>query len=249
MNRQQALNQLRIMQAWHEDNGNGPCPDYDAICYAINIIEPQPEELDTLIKALEQEHRKLREMQKTLKNVHDTNVGDTISRQAAIDAILHITNCKSVRELFEYNQLHHLTEMWSGGVNDAIDAVIGVDSAQLGTNLAEVGTEERAEERTETHACDCISRQATVNALIRWLDDEDDARSAFAVIEQMPPAQPEIIRCKNCKHWIPYDWMFSEVWQSKNIADYPEDEIGCNYCDMAMKANDFCSRAERRTDE
>ena len=42
--------------------------------------------------------------------------------------------------------------------------------------------------------------------------------------------------------------MFSEVWQSKNIADYPEDEIGCDCCDMAMKANDFCSRAERRTE-
>ena len=59
-------------------------------------------------------------------------------------------------------------------------------------------------------------------------------------------AQPEIIRCKDCKHWIPYDWMFSEVWESKNIADYPEDEIGCNYCDMSMKANDFCGRGERR---
>ena len=58
--------------------------------------------------------------------------------------------------------------------------------------------------------------------------------------------QPEIIRCKDCKHWIPYDWMFSEMWQSKNMADYPEDEIGCNLCDMAMKSNDFCSRGERR---
>ena len=46
----------------------------------------QPEELDTLIKALEAEHKKLREMQKALKNVPDTNVGETISRQAAIDA-------------------------------------------------------------------------------------------------------------------------------------------------------------------
>ena len=63
MNRQQALNQLRLMQAWHEDFGNGPCPDYDAICYAINIIEEAPEGLDNLIKALEAEHKKLREMQ------------------------------------------------------------------------------------------------------------------------------------------------------------------------------------------
>lgn len=66
------------------------------------------------------------------------------------------------------------------------------------------------------------------------------------LVAQAVLPQPEIVRCKDCKHWIPYDWMFSEVWQSKNIADYPEDEIGCNWCDMAMKANDFCSRAERR---
>ena len=56
----------------------------------------------------------------------------------------------------------------------------------------------------------------------------------------------EVVRCKDCKHWIPYDWMFSEVWQSRNMADYPEEEIGCDCCDMAMKANDFCSRSERR---
>ena len=68
------------------------------------------------------------------------------------------------------------------------------------------------------------------------------------VINSQPTIQPDIVRCKDCKHWIPYDWMFSEVWQSKNIADYPEDEIGCDCCDMAMKANDFCSRAERRTE-
>ena len=58
--------------------------------------------------------------------------------------------------------------------------------------------------------------------------------------------EPQIIRCKECKYWIPYDWMFSEVWQSRNIADYSEDEIGCKFCDMTMKASDFCSRAERR---
>ena len=66
------------------------------------------------------------------------------------------------------------------------------------------------------------------------------------VINSQPTIQPEIIRCKDCKHWIPYDWMFSEVWQSKNIADYPEDEIGCDCSEMAMKANDFCSHGEKR---
>ena len=77
------------------------------------------------------------------------------------------------------------------------------------------------------------------------------AGGARKLIEDAPTIrtiQPEIVRCKDCKHWIPYDWMFSEVWRSKNIADYPEDEIGCDCCDMAMKANDFCSRVERRTE-
>ncbi len=57
--------------------------------------------------------------------------------------------------------------------------------------------------------------------------------------------QPEIVYCKDCKNWIPYDWMFSETWQSQNRDDYPQDEIGCSYGDMVMKADDFCSRAER----
>lgn len=69
---------------------------------------------------------------------------------------------------------------------------------------------------------------------------------ADSIIDLLPSIQPDIVRCKDCKHWIPYDWMFSEVWRSKNMADYPEDEIGCNWCDMAMKANDFCSRGEKR---
>ena len=74
-----------------------------------------------------------------------------------------------------------------------------------------------------------------------------ESKSKFCRIFYEEKEQPErIVRCKDCKHWIPYDWMFSEVWQSRNINDYPEDEIGCNYCDMTMKANDFCSRAERR---
>ena len=87
MNRQQALNQLRIMQAWHEDFGNGPCPDYDAICYAIGVIEEAPEGLDNLIKALEQEHKKLLEMQK------------------ALPEIIHCQNCKF------YQSDHHWCEL------------------------------------------------------------------------------------------------------------------------------------------
>ena len=60
----------------------------------------------------------------------EITMSDLISRQAAIDAIISLTNCTSVRDLYEYVQEHNLTDMWSGGVNDAIDAVIAVPSAQ-----------------------------------------------------------------------------------------------------------------------
>ena len=95
---------------------------------------------------------------------------------------------------------------------------------------------------------DVISRQQAIEAVQnRHMMLSKEKILLINDLEKLPSAQPErIIHCKDCKHWIPYDWMFSEVWQSKNIVDYPEDEIGCDCCDMAMKANDYCSRAERR---
>jgi len=55
---------------------------------------------------------------------------DLIDRQAAIDTILSLTYCSTVRELYEYIQEHQLTNTWIDGINDAIDAVIGVPSAE-----------------------------------------------------------------------------------------------------------------------
>lgn len=120
------------------------------------------------------------------------------------------------------------------------EAVLEVVKSQLSTNLASLGT-------------DCISRQQAIDALKSCYCGGEDScgepwiyeSHAIKAIKQLPPIQP-VVRCKDCKHWIPYDWMFSEVWQSKNMTDYPEDEIGCNWCDMAMEANDFCSRGEKR---
>lgn len=55
---------------------------------------------------------------------------ELIRRQAAIDEILAVTGNSSVRELYEHVQEHGLSDMWSGGVNAAIDIVIAVPSAQ-----------------------------------------------------------------------------------------------------------------------
>lgn len=105
---------------------------------------------------------------------------------------------------------------------------------------------------------DDISRQAAIEGLTGYIDDtgifnQDQwfvhgIKTAITHLKMLPSVQPDIIHCKDCKYWMPYDWMFSEVWQSKNMDDYPEDEIGCQYCDMNMGANDFCSRSERRAE-
>ena len=57
-------------------------------------------------------------------------MSDLIDRQTAIGAILAVTGNSSVRELYEHVQEHGLSDLWSGGVNAAIDIIIAVPSAQ-----------------------------------------------------------------------------------------------------------------------
>ena len=112
-----------------------------------------------------------------------------------------MTGNSSVRELYEHVQEHGLSDMWSGGVNAAIDIIIAVPPAQ---------PEKRTEERTETHACDLISRQAAMDALEkvaelfpwrvpgnrdsydRYNEAWNDAIGRAEIeIEKLPSAQPD----------------------------------------------------------
>ena len=125
----------------------------------------------------------------------------------------------------------------------------GEDHAQLARWLKELQElraaqpEKRTEERTKTHACDCISRQAAIKAVMglpTWWADEGgyyggaqppmeallDPEDAVSAIENLPSAQPEIIRCKDCK-WK----QGSECVRFADVRPFPDD---------------FCSRAERR---
>ena len=112
------------------------------------------------------------------------------------------------------------------------------------TNLAQVGT-------------DCISRQQAIDAL-------DDIESEVAdgggfqyekwrkYFCELPPAQPEIIHCRECKHWkqqtnyagAPLSFGFCEsddMWRSLYGETYEVSHIDTD--------DDFyCGFAERRTD-
>lgn len=145
-------------------------------------------------------------------------------------------------------------------MQDLIDRLRTYASTRKG-ELAELITE--AADALERQTCeDAVSRQQAIDVFKKELTTGEQKgnyvticsavsfEGAKQILEALPSVQPQpIVRCEDCKYWMPYDWMFSEIWRSQNINDYSEDEIGCQYCDMTMKADDFCSRAERRTDE
>ena len=178
---------------------------------------------------------------------------DFISRQAAIDAAIEATDSwDGVCNIGRQKRIENY-------INKLPSAQPTFDARDTQYNLP-IGT-------------DCISRQAaiddiwTVSPLARldrkwvdrwlrqlpsaqpdtyWKEQFQSYERTINKLRESLSTQPEIIRCRDCKHWMPYEWMFSEVWQSKNIADYPEDDIGCDCYEVAMKANDFCSRGEKR---
>lgn len=55
---------------------------------------------------------------------------------------------------------------------------------------------------------DTISRRATLDAFTDALNDVGalDAEDINTVLQMLPSAQPEIIRCKNCKHNPKESW-------------------------------------------
>ena len=61
------------------------------------------------------------------------------------------------------------------------------------------------------------------------------ALESFGISEQLPSAQPEIIRCKDCKH--------SEHWYRDKARCFLWVE-----CGIDVWEDGFCNYAERRTD-
>ena len=88
---------------------------------------------------------------------------------------------------------------------------------------------------------DLISRQAAIDEIDEWIKafrengHRESAADACLIqdgIIQLPPAQPEIIRCKDCK----YRYIENEIWTCPfGLAGGPD--FYCGY------------GAERRTDE
>lgn len=77
---------------------------------------------------------------------------------------------------------------------------------------------------------DSINRQAAIDALYHV--DEYNGRSVEA-IRNLPSAEPEIIHCKECKHWM------------RAYLDI-SGKFGCNIMRDYTAPNDYCFKAERK---
>lgn len=87
---------------------------------------------------------------------------------------------------------------------------------------------------------DTISRQAAIDA-VKDAIIKAEWEYAENAIKQLPSAQPEIIRCKNCKHYEAD--IMANPWGVCCHDGWVDGHIG-----HEVSENGWCYRAERRTD-
>ena len=102
---------------------------------------------------------------------------------------------------------------------------------------------------------DLIDRQKATDKIIARYPDSDATQynigyadainDVLKDIRYMPSAEPEIIRCKDCKYFERYtdDGTFESVLKMHQWDGECSEWVGHTYMGW------FCSRAERRTDE
>ena len=81
-------------------------------------------------------------------------------------------------------------------------------------------------------AIDAVVKESQVDGAYGYMD----TKSIVDLLNDLPSAQPEIVRCKDCKHRASY-WGNCRLLEEK----YHQSVL--------VDGNSFCSMAERRTDE
>ena len=81
---------------------------------------------------------------------------------------------------------------------------------------------------------DTISRQAAIDAVMR---NACNTQRIYEAIKGLPSEQPEIIRCRECRHWYTGDGY-----------NY-ENGAQCALTHMWMSPDDYCSYGRRKVSE
>lgn len=95
-------------------------------------------------------------------------------------------------------------------------------------------------------------RLIDVDAVIKVIDkhtfDTDDGLclddDITCILEEVPSAETEIVRCKDCKYYVIHTLFGrSQAW-CERLCDEFDKSLA-----HGVESDDYCSRAERRTDE
>jgi len=154
----------------------------------------------------------------------ETHACDLISRQAAIETI---------GILLEQSEDDEHDKTWNNAIRSSINAVKHhLPSAQPEISCSEI-----------PNSSDAISRQAAMVVIKCSGLDDDSKDTVVRVLEQLPSAQPEVIRCTECKHYREYDSEYvANAVVVQCMADrYPISET--------IPDGWFCAGAERKDDE
>ena len=97
---------------------------------------------------------------------------------------------------------------------------------------------------------DPIERQDAINEAEQWIKiyssgrggqrERDAIKHVISGIKKLPSAQPEIIRCKDCKHYVLRALFGQSQGMCERLCKYD------NSFSMLTEDDDFCSYAERR---
>lgn len=114
-------------------------------------------------------------------------------------------------------------------------------------------THECVSEHAETHG-DLISRKAAIDFIdaghlcnpneLRWSDND-----VVNFLKKRPSAEPEIIRCKNCKYWVRQTYKGTTLSWGNCESEHMWDSIYGETYEVAhidTNENHFCGYAERR---
>lgn len=141
-------------------------------------------------------------------------MSDLISTQESVVKIVDT----AIRKILSGEQ--KLTKEYEQSVIDAVDVILNTSRRTYG---------------------DLIERQDAMNMTKRLLGDSEISATMQTALHILPSAQPEIIRCKECKHW-----------REGTVHSYCSKLFGMGVLgayNYMTDENDYCSMAERRVDE
>lgn len=209
-------------------------------------------------KALNEAVERIKDLPSAQPDVSDTNDGDMISRAQAMTEIQ--MNAKRLTLAYEAHAEGHV--QFSDlviGVREASGILRNLPSAQPVHHgeTAEM-VKSTSESSQNVPYDDLISRKAAIDAVTSLCDDCDSdycgscrvgypgEKNCRKVLEDLPSAQPEIVRCKDCKYF--------ELDHFEKVDEFPipiivAHEICMKWGEGCRSSVDgWCFMAERKTD-